>query len=122
MLNVQSTPPVPEPVESFSVVSSAAGKSAKVAAGMVAPPDQTADATATATVWVSPRSVSVKVSVPVGTGLVVLGAGEPVVSASSESEADSGPLVIWTGSLVPRIVTVTVCVDDPPDGSVTLIW
>ena len=35
---------------------------------------------------------------------------DPVVSACSESEADSGPLVITGALLVPRIVTVTVCV------------
>ena len=64
----------------------------------------------TATVWVSPVSGSVKFSVPVGTGVVVSSAAEPWCRRVRRRRADSGPLVITTGWLVPRIVTVTSCV------------
>src|SRR5665213_2761883 len=101
MPKVQSTLPDPVPLESCSVVDSAASRSASVATGMFAPPDQTADATDTATVWVSLRSTSVKFSVPLGTGLVVSCTDDPVVLGNSARDADSGPLVIIGASLVP---------------------
>ncbi len=94
MLKFQSTLPVPVPVESLSVVVSAPARSACVAAGTAGPEVDNSDV---ATVWVSPVSASVKASVPAGTVVVVSIAAEPVVSASSVTEADSGPLVMTTG-------------------------
>lgn len=67
-------------------------------------------------------SASVKFNVPVGTGLVVSGVAEPVVSASSDKVADSAPLVITTGWLVRRMVTVTFWAAVAPEGSVTTTW
>ena len=69
--------------------------------------------------WASPVSASVKFRVPAGTVVVASIAAEPVVASSSNTEADSGPLVIATGWLVPRIVIVTSWVSVPPEGSWT---
>ena len=60
-------------------------------------PAPTSTSSVTATVWVSLVSASVKSSVPAGTVGVVSIAAEPVVSASSDTVADSGPLVMTTG-------------------------
>src|SRR4051812_34549652 len=108
MLNVQSTLPVPVPAESWSVVARPEPNSPWGAAGIPDPPAHPAGATDPATACVSPVSWSVKASDPVGTGLVEYGSDEPVVSACSVSAAASGPLVMTTGRLVPRIVTVTI--------------
>src|SRR5262245_12474729 len=109
MLNVQSTPPEPEPVESLSVVSSAVTSASIVACEMSPPLDQTYDVSWTPTVCMSLKSTSSNASVPVGTGLVLFCSVDPVTSANSVSEADSGPLVTTTASFAPSIVIVTVC-------------
>src|SRR5689334_22352341 len=110
MLNDQSTPPEPEPVESCKVVASAASRSAWVASGTAAPADHEEEATATLTVWVSLRSTSLKLSVPVGTGVVESREDDPLTPACSSTEPDSGPLVIATASLAPVTTTETVWV------------
>src|SRR4051794_11272903 len=99
MLNDQSTPPKPDPLESCRVVVSAVWRSLIVWPGMKSPPDQTADDTATCTVWVSLKSTSPKLSVPVGTGLVASGVEEPLTPGCSATAADSGPLVTTGASL-----------------------
>src|SRR3954470_24411522 len=108
MLNDQSMPPDPEPVESCSVVANAASRSASVEPGMVPPLDHSADATDTPTVCMSLRSTSLKLSVPVGTGVVESSEDDPLTPVCSATEPDSGPLVIATASLAPVMTTETV--------------
>src|ERR1700744_3986251 len=116
MAKLQSTLPDPVPAESLSVVASAVCAALSVPAGTLEPPDHTAEARLDDAVCVSPVSESVNVRVPVG---VVSRLGDPVVSACSATEPESGPLVNTGALLVPRIVIVTVCVAVAPEGSVT---
>ena len=112
MLKLQSTPPLPVPVESCSAVVSAVCRSASVFEGTNdGLADHTAESSATLTLCASERSTSVKASVPAGTELVVSSALDPVTPGCSATVADSGPLVTVTASLAPVTVTDTVCVE-----------